>query len=99
MLTIRRVLLDDLHGPRDAGLLAVGVVEEGQLALLHGAEVVAGRVGADSCSCVSTRHLSVRVPLRCFHTVPRLWLGPGRQIINGELDVDAILEAGLGLGL
>jgi hypothetical protein len=37
----------DLHDPHDAGLLAVGVVEECQVAGLHGAEVVPRDVVAD----------------------------------------------------
>jgi len=41
MLTIRGVLFDDLHGPYDSGLFAVAVVEECEVAFLHGAQVVA----------------------------------------------------------
>lgn len=48
-LTVWRMLLHDLHRPHDARLFAVGVVEEGQFALLHGAEVVACHVVADPC--------------------------------------------------
>lgn len=33
----------------------------------------------------------------CF-TVPRLWLFLGRQIIDGEPDIDAVLESRLRLG-
>jgi len=43
------MLLHNLHGPYDGGLLAVGVVEESQVALLHGPEVVAGYVVTDPC--------------------------------------------------
>lgn len=47
-LTIRRMLLYDLHSPHDTGLFAVGVVEEGQVTLFHGPEVVTGYVVADT---------------------------------------------------
>lgn len=42
LLTVRRVLLHNFHGPNNARLLAIGVVEEGQLTFLHGSEVVPG---------------------------------------------------------
>jgi hypothetical protein len=47
MLTIRGVLLHDLHGSRNAGFFAVGVVEEGQVALPHRPQVVSGHVVAN----------------------------------------------------
>jgi hypothetical protein len=47
-LTIGRVLFHDFHGPNDARLLAVGVVEESQVAFLHGTQVVPSRVVADA---------------------------------------------------
>jgi hypothetical protein len=77
-LTIRRMLPYNLHSPNDTRFLAIGVVEEGQVTLLHGSEVVAGGIGAD--------------------TIPRLRLGPGCQIVDGESHVYALLQTGLGLG-
>lgn len=47
--TVGRVLLHNFHRPCDARFLAVGVIKEGEIALLHGAQVVAGCVGPASC--------------------------------------------------
>ena len=73
------MLPDNLHDAHDPRLLAVGVVEEGQVALLHGPQVVARDVVADA--------------------VPRLRLLLGRQVVDRETDVDAVLVPSLGLGL
>lgn len=53
--TVRRVLLHDLHCPCDARFLAVGMVEEGEIAFLHGAEVVAGCVGPKVLLAMDTK--------------------------------------------
>lgn len=52
------MFLHDLHSPHDARFLAVRVVEESQLALLHSPEVVAGHVVADPCSSVNSRYIT-----------------------------------------
>lgn len=55
------MLLHDLHRADNPWLFAVRVVEEGEVALFHGAEVVARGVGADSWGVLEDGCLTTNV--------------------------------------
>lgn len=94
-LTIRTMLLHYLHGADDARLLAIRLVEEGEIPLLHGAQIVPSYIVSYSWWWL-IRKIPLKIKPTFFFrslTIPRLRLRLGRQVVNGKLDVDPVLDA------